>query len=251
MRLAMAVASLCVSFCISSCAPHQAASVAEVNVAAASNLTKVLREIAVAFEKQKQIKIVPSYGATAQLALQIDNGAPFDMLLAADTSHVDELIARGFALPGSRAVYARGQLVIWAPKRPDLRKIEELADPNVVGIVLAKPELAPYGEAAVESIRNMGLWDKLEKKIVYAPNIMAAKQFVDTSNGDAAFTALSLIIDQPGNYFFVDEKLHKPIDQALCIMKNAAHAEHARDFAKFLGSAEAREIFKRFGYGRP
>jgi molybdate transport system substrate-binding protein len=233
-----------------SCAPRPAPE-KELHVAAAANLSRILPELGAAYEKQSHVKVILSYGATAQLAQQIENGAPFDVFLAADTSHVDELVKGGFAIPDSRAIYARGQLVVWAPKRPDLRKIEELADAKFKAIIIAKPELAPYGAAAIESLQNMGLWDKLESKVVYAPSIMAAKQFADTGNGDAAFTALSLIIDQPGNYFFIDEKFHKPIDQALCIVKNTGQMQQATDFTAFLKGAEARGIFKRFGYGQP
>ncbi len=144
----------------------------------------------------------------------------------ADTEHVDQLIKSGNALADSRYLYARGNLVLWAPKRPDLKTLNDITGPGVAGIIIAKPELAPYGAAAIEALKNAKLWDKLQSKnIVYAPNISAAKQFVDTGNGDAAFTALSLIIDQPGNYFLIDEKPYSPINQALCItQKNAKDA---------------------------
>jgi molybdate transport system substrate-binding protein len=91
----------------------------------------------------------------------------------------------------------------------------------------------------------------VEKKIVYAPSIAIAKQFADTGNAEAAFTALALTVGQKGNSFPVDEKLHKPIEQALGIVKASKEAKNARAFTAFLAGAEAREILKRFGYIHP
>ena len=224
----------------------------ELHVAAAANLTRTLADVADAFEKSAHIHIVPSYGATAQLAQQIQNGAPFDVFLAADTTHVQQLMSSGAGAPGSYAIYGRGRLVVWAPKRPDFRKLSDIAGANVLGIIIANPALAPYGAASVEAMKNAGLWEALQKKnIVYMPNISAAKEAVDTGNGDAAFTAFSLIIDQPGNYFLVYEKLYQPIDQALCIVKDTKNIDAARKFTSWLTSSAGYEILRRWGYAKP
>ncbi len=141
-------------------------------------------------------------------------------------------------------------------RRPDLRTMDQFTQPDVRYIVVAKPELAPYGEAAVETLKAAGLWDKVLSKIVYAPSIAIAKQFGDTGNGDAAFTALALIVNPAngaiaGNYFPVPENLHKPIDQAMCAMKSSPQAQSAQAFMNFMKSAEARAILERFGYTQP
>jgi molybdate transport system substrate-binding protein len=224
---------------------------ADLHVAAAANLSNVLSDLSTAFEHQTTIHIVPSLGATAQLTQQIENGAPFDVFLAADVEHVDQLIKNGFVLSNSRAIYARGQLVVWAPRRPDLHTLNDLTRSDVRAIGVAKPELAPYGAAAIEALKNAGLWDKLEKKIVYAPSIAIAKQFADTGNTEAAFTALALTVGQSGNSIPVAGNLHKPIDQALGIVKDSREQKNARAFTVFLASPEAREILKRFGYIQP
>lgn len=223
----------------------------ELHVAAAANLANVLPELSTAFERQTKIHIVPSFGATAQLTQQIENGAPFDVFLSADTEHVDQLIKNGFVFSGSRAIYARGQLVLWAPRHPDIHTLDDLTKPDVHAIAVAKPELAPYGEAAVETLKNSHLWDKVEKKIVYAPSISISKQFADTGNAEAAFTALALTVGQKGDVVLIGEKLHKPIDQALGIVKDSKDRNDARAFTKFLAGPDAREILKRFGYIQP
>ncbi|MDQ2898526.1 MAG: molybdate ABC transporter substrate-binding protein, partial [Acidobacteriota bacterium] len=182
--------------CLTSCAPPIAKR--ELHVAAASNLAKVFGRISEAFEKRTGIHVVRSYGSTAQLAQQIENGAPYDLFLAADTEHVDLLVKKGLA--GSWMAYARGSLALWIPKRPDIRSLGDLANPSVRGVIIAKPELAPYGQAAVESLKSLKLWGLIEPKVIYAQNISAAKQYADTGNGDAAFTALALVIESPGHF---------------------------------------------------
>jgi molybdate transport system substrate-binding protein len=224
---------------------------AEVHVAAAANLTRVLSELAAEYERRTNVRIIPSYGATVQLSQQIENGAPFDVFMSADTQHVDDLARRGFTLPGTPAMYARGVLVLWAPKRPDVRTLDELAGPKNMVIVIARPELAPYGAASVEALKNLGIWDKVEKRVAYAPSISVAKQWGDTGNGDVAFTAMSLILDQPGNYFLIDPGLYKPIQQEMCVLKSASKPDLARAFEQFVLGPDARDILRRYGYGLP
>ena len=226
----------------------RAAAPPELHVAAAANLDHVLAELEVAFENQTHVHVVPSFGATAQLAQQIENGAPLDIFMAADMEHVDGLISKGVATADSKAIYARGQLVVWAPAHPELKTLAALADSSIRVIVIAKPELAPYGAAAIETLHNAGLWDRVQSKIVYAPSVSVAKQFADTGNGDAAFTASSLTAGAAGHAFLVDQKLHKPIDQALCIVKESKEQSNARAFTRFLAGAEAKAILKRYGY---
>jgi molybdate transport system substrate-binding protein len=228
----------------------------ELHVAAAANLSNVLPELATLFEKTTGVHVVPSMGATAQLTQQIENGAPFDVFLSADVEHIAQLVSKQLVAAGTRAIYARGELVVWAPRTPAIRKLSDLTKPEVHSIAVAKPELAPYGAAAVETLKAANLWDKLEAKIVYAPSIAIAKQYADTGNAEAAFTALALTINEKGSAFAVkgfpiDEKLHKPIDQALGIVRASAQQKQAQAFTAFLKSSEARAIFKRFGYGQP
>jgi molybdate transport system substrate-binding protein len=224
---------------------------AELHVAAAANLSNVLAEVSSAFEKKTGTHVVPSFGATAQLTQQIENGAPFDVFLSADTEHVDQLVKSGSLLADSRAIYARGRLVVWCPQHPEIKSVNDLASGGVRHIAVATPALAPYGAAAVEVLRKSGLWDKVEPKVVYAPSIAVAKQYADTGNADAAFTAFALTIGQNGSQFTVDEKLHSPIDQAAGIAKSTKEVQAARAFMQFLAGPDGRAIFRRFGYIEP
>ena len=233
---------------ITSIACGHAKEAREVHVAAAANLRTALDEIARAFESRTGIHVISTIGATAQLAQQVENGAPVDVFLAADTQHVDQLIAKGVADPQSRAVYARGQLVLWAPQRSDITNLRDLTLPGVKQVGCAKPELAPYGAAAIQALKREGLWQGVEPKLVYGQSISAARQFADSGNVAAAFTALSLVVNQRGHYVLIDEKLHDPLDQALCIVKHSAQPDSARKFRDFVLGDEGRAILGRYGY---
>jgi molybdate transport system substrate-binding protein len=225
----------------------------KLTVAAASNLKGVFDEIAAAFRAKTGVAVVLSYGSTAQLTQQIENGAPFDVFAAADTEHVDQLIAAGKLAKDSRAVYARGQLALWAPEGENLsvHTLADLTKPEVHFIAIAQPDLAPYGQAAVEAMKAAGLWDALRPKLVYANNINLARQFAATGNAEAAFTAYSLVSKDAGLVIKVPLELYLPIDQALAVVASSPENELARQFATFVTGPESRAILGGTGYGLP
>jgi len=225
----------------------------EVTVAAAANLTDVFARIGQDFQAQTGVHPVFSFASTAQLTQQIENGAPFDVFAAADATHIGELERRGLVLAGSRAVYARGVLVLWVPPNSQARidRIEDLASPTIRFIAVAKPELAPYGQASVDTLKRLGMWDRLSPKIVYAENINGAKQYGTSNNADAVFTAYSLVLKENGKIIRIDESLHQPIDQELAIIANQKHVDAARKFAAFLLTGAGRKILADYGYTVP
>src|SRR5665213_1465058 len=145
----------------------------EVTVGAAANLSTVFQEVGPQFEAATGIHPVFSFASTAQLAVQIEGGAPFDVYAAADVVHVEQLEKKRLIVPGSRAVYATGILALWIPPNSAaaINRPEDLVLPAVKVIALAKPELAPYGLAARETLQKLGIWNQVAHKVVYADNI--------------------------------------------------------------------------------
>jgi|SRR5579863_7725968 len=222
----------------------------ELNVATAANLTRVFGELGGIFERETGIHVIFSFGATAQLAQQVEHGAPFDVFAAADTEHIDELAQKGLVLPSTRAIYARGKLVLWVPDaRVPVERIEDLARAGVTHVAIANPQLAPYGRAAVETLHALHLWETVQPKIVYGQNISITTQYAATGNADAAFTALALVYDNArGRKIEVPENLHSPIDQAIAVVRSTSKPDQARKFVEFIVSAKARTVLKRYGY---
>jgi molybdate transport system substrate-binding protein len=219
-------------------------------IAAAANLTQVFQQLGPPFEQQTGIHPVFSFGSTAQLARQVENSAPFDVIAAADSQHIDELDRKGLLVPGSRAVYATGVLAVWIPphSHATVTRVLDLASPTVSIIAVAKPELAPYGEATVATLQRLGIWDAVKSKIVYAENISMAKQFGTSNNADAVFTAYSLVLKESGRVIPVDERLHRPITQELGIVRRSQHSMEARRFVDFLLTGSGRQVLLSYGY---
>ncbi len=225
----------------------------KLTVAAAANLMGVFGEVGSAFKAETGIEVTFSYGSTAQLAQQIENGAPFDLFAAADTEHIDSLVARRKLMAESRAVYASGQLALWIPKgeQSGIREMKDLNRQTVRFVAVAQPELAPYGKATIEALQHSGLWKIVQPKIVYAMNINQVKQWAASGNADAAFTAYSLVLHDRGTVLKVDPALYHPIEQALGIVTGSPRVEQAQRFRKFLLGTAGRSILERNGYLLP
>jgi molybdate transport system substrate-binding protein len=222
-------------------------------VAAAANLTDVFGEVGRAFKARTGIEVVFSYSSTAELAQQIDNGAPFDLFAAADTEHVDSLVSTRKLTADSRAVYALGQLALWIPKgeQSGIRELKDLAGRKVRFISVAQPELAPYGQATIEVLKNAGIWDAVQPKVVYANSISQAKQMAASGNADAAFTAYSLVLHDQGSVLKIEPHLYHPIEQAIAIVASSPRLEPAKQFRSFLLGPDGRTILAKSGYLLP
>lgn len=233
--------------------PNAKTSQTEINVAAAANLSDVFAEVAKQFTAQTGIRVVYSFGATADLEKQIENGAPFDVFAAADVEHIDKLDREGLLTSGTRAIYARGRLVMWVPagSHIQLAKIEDITGSEVERIAIAKPDIAPYGLATVFALRKLNIWERVEAKVVYGQNVLQAKQYAATGNAEVAFIPLALLKPGEGNYLEVDSSLHQPIDQALAVIKNSEKQAAARRFTSFVLSSEGQALLTRSGYNRP
>jgi molybdate transport system substrate-binding protein len=226
---------------------------AEINVAAAANLTDAFTELGKEFTARTGVAVVYSFGATADLEKQIENGAPFDVFASADVEHVDRLNSQGLLTPQTSNVYARGRLILWIPPGSPLtlNRIEDITRVEVERISIAKPDLAPYGRATVEALRALNLWQQVEPKVIYGQNVSQTKQYAATGNAEVAFIPLSLVKANEGHSIEIDERLHQPINQAIAVIKDSRQQEAARRFLDFVLSPEGQALLERYGYRKP
>jgi molybdate transport system substrate-binding protein len=222
-------------------------------VAAASNLSGVFDKIGAEFTQQSGVEVKFNYGATVQLAQQIEHGAEFDLLAAADTEHVDQLVKSGAVLAASRAIYARGKLALWVPagSQARIKTLRDLAGKSVRFVAIANPDVAPYGAAAEQLLRAAELWDALQPRLVRAENVTAARQTASTGNADAAFTAYSLVFRESGTLVPLDTSKLAPINQALAIPARSTQPDNARKFADYILHGPGREVLREAGYDLP
>ena len=222
---------------------------AQTNVAVAANFTEAAREIAAAFKQKTGHEAVLSFGASGQFYTQITQGAPFQVFLSADESRPEKLIEDGLAVPDSRFTYAIGKLVLWS-KTPDLVKGEEtLKIASIAKLAIINPVAAPYGAAAVETMKSLKIYDTLKPKIVEGATVTQALQFVETGNAEIGFVSLSQLTGrETGSRWLVPQELYSPIRQDAVLLKSGASNEAATGFIAFLRSPEARAIMEKFGY---
>ncbi|MCE6950034.1 molybdate ABC transporter substrate-binding protein [Cereibacter sphaeroides] len=222
----------------------------EILAAVAANFTDAATEIGTAFRKATGNTVTYSFGASGQLYTQITQDAPFHVFLSADQTRAEKAEADGFAVPGSRFTYAVGKLVLWSadPARIDGTGAA-LKDASLTHVAIADPATAPYGAAAVEVMRHLGVFEALEPKIVQGKSISQTHQFAATANADVGFVALSQIVaDDKGSRWIVPQELYTPIRQDAVLLKKGEASEAARAYVEFLKSPEATAIIGKYGY---
>lgn len=228
------------------------ATAAELRVAAAASSQEALVAIARDFERHSGDTVRFSFGSSGKLYQQIRHGAPFDLFFSADVAYAERLVAEGHAEAPRR--YARGRLVIWAPRGSTLdldRGLAVLAAPGVRHVAIANPKIAPYGRAAVEALTKAGLYAAVAPKFVVGENIAQAAQFAHAGGADAGLLALSLAVSprlRPrGTYRLVPQALHGPIDAAAAVVTRSAEPALARRFLDYATGPEAAPHWRRFG----
>jgi len=221
-------------------------------IAAASSFRFALNPIIKEFERKTGNKVLVSYGASGHFYIQIKNGAPYDIFISANEIYPKKLIESGKAVKASYTVFARGKLVLFTTKDIELKDYKVLLFPEVETIAIANPKHAPYGRAAVEFLKNAGLYEKVLKKLVYGSNVSQAFQYVVSGGADVGLVALSLVIPYgKGKYLLIDQKLYSPVNNVAVITEYGKSKKASWEFLKFLTSPFARKVLKEYGYEVP
>ncbi len=230
----------------------------QVTAAIAANFAGTVKELKPLFERASGHRLVTSLASSGTLFAQIHNGAPYDVFLSADEQRPQQLIRDGLAVADSAFIYASGQLVLWSNET-------ELIDPqgnilrnahwpkkDIRHIALANPKTAPYGRAAMETLRTMQLVEPTKAYRITGQNIAQTFQFVASSNAQLGFIAetqlLSLTKSERGSYWRVPKEMHKPIQQMAVLLNRGRENSAAQDFLKFLQSPQAQSIIRGQGY---
>jgi len=229
------------------------ASADEVQVAVAANFTAPMQVIAAVFEKDTGHKAQLAFGSSGKFYAQIKNGAPFQVLLSADGEIPAKLEREGAAVPGTRFTYAIGKLALWSATEGMVDdKGEILKKGSYAHLAIANPKLAPYGAAAIETLKNLGVLEAVQAKFVQGENIAQTYQFVDSGNAELGFVALSQITKDgkliKGSAWIVPSKLHAPIRQDAVILTTGKDNPAAGALMNFLKSAKAKGIIRAYGY---
>ncbi len=225
----------------------------EVQVAVAANLMTPMQQIAALFERETGHKALLSFGATGKFYAQIANGAPFEVLLAADGETPLRLEKEGLGVAGSRFTYAIGKLVLWSadPDRVDAGGAV-LRIGNFRHLALANPKTAPYGAAAMEAMNKLGLLAELQPRFVQGENITQAQQFVVTGNAELGFIALSQVYKDgkltAGSMWMVPDNLYPPIVQDAVLLAKGRDKPAPAALMAYLRGERAKAVIRSYGY---
>lgn len=236
---------------------HAAAAQAVLQVAVAANFALPAQKIANGFERETGQRVALALGSTGKFYAQIRHGAPFAVLLAADSDTPARLVREGLAVTESRFTYAVGHLVLWSAQ-PGLvdaqgEVLGRMARGQLPGkLALADPRLAPYGAAAQQTLAQLGLTEALRPHGVLGENIAQTHQFVKSGNAVLGLVALSQVMDDgriaSGSAWRVPAHLHAPIRQDAVLLTAGASQSPARAFLQYLRSDAARTVIAAHGY---
>jgi molybdate transport system substrate-binding protein len=222
-------------------------------VAAAADLQFAFTDITKAFEQETGHRVTLVFGSTGQLAQQILNGAPYDLIAAADMKYVDQMVADGLALKESAALYARGRIVLAVNRKTGIpvTSLEDLTSMRIQHIAIANPEHAPYGVAAKQALQAAGVWDRVQNKMVYGENVRQALQFIQTGDAEAGIISLSVANVPEIQWSLIDEKLHAPLDQELAILSTCKVPGLAGEYIRFINGPSGRPVMRQYGFLLP
>ena len=227
----------------------------ELRIAVAANFLSTMQQLEHEFEAATNHDIAIIAGSTGLLYAQIRNGAPFDILLAADQQRPDLLAEDGYGDPAGVFTYAIGRLALWSAdaERVSEQGLEQLETEPFRWLAIAEPKIAPYGIAAQQTQQHLGVWDALQSRIVKGQNVAQAFAMADTGNAELGFVALAQVLARGGesSFVIVPEDAHEPIRQDAIVLSRAVGKPVASAFVEYLKSQEAAAIIERSGYRFP
>ncbi|MDR2520593.1 MAG: molybdate ABC transporter substrate-binding protein [Bacteroidales bacterium OttesenSCG-928-I14] len=224
-----------------------------VKVAAAANLSYVLKEIKKQYELEyPHSKINITFGPSGLFTNQILNGADFDFFMAADMVYPEKIVSSGYA-NGKVDIYAYGKLALWSLNLDVSNGLRSLFLPQVKKIAIANPKTAPYGRSAVRLLKNNGVYDKINNKIVWGDDISQTAQFAFSGNAELAFIALSFAfspeMQNNGHFYVFPEDVCPQQKQGCVLIKKSKSKKEAERFKNYVMGHKCDGLWIKFGYG--
>jgi molybdate transport system substrate-binding protein len=221
-------------------------------VAVAANLRFVMEEVNVAFEKETGIGVEMVTASSGKLTAQIKSGAPYDVFLSANFKYPNSLYRDGYA-KSKPVLFCKGTLVAWTNKSlvPD-STLANLTDTEIKKIGIANPQNAPYGIAAEELLKKLGLYSSIKSKLVFAENVSQLNQYVLNNAVDLAITAKSAVLSSKlkgiGEWKEIDTINYSVVKQYFVELKSKKNANVVEKYLDFFSSHRTEEILNKYGY---
>jgi molybdate transport system substrate-binding protein len=241
------LAILCIN--LSSAEPAQ-----EIIVSAAISLKNAFEEIGKIFkEKHPWAKIRFNFGASGDLARQIEAGAPVDVFASAAQKDMDDIDQKGLITYGTRMNFAGNSVVLVKPSMSQIRMelFEDLRKPEVKKIVIGNPKSVPAGRYAEEVLKYLKLWEGVKEKLVFAEHVRQALDYVARNEVDAAMVYSTDAMIRPKEVKIVTkapDKSHQPIVYPIAIVKRSRNQSLAKEFTALVLSNEGKTLLNKYGF---
>lgn len=230
-------------------------------VAAAASVKFALTEIAARFAAETGQELKLTFGSSGSITHQIEQGAPFEVFLAADEDYIARLFKGGFTRDGGR-VYARGRLGLFVPESAKFQADSQLAglqaalsNGQIKRFAIANPAHAPYGRAARAALEWAGIWQEIQPLLALGENATQATQFAASGATQGGLVPLSLAqmpdIRDRGQFILLPASAHagEPLRHRMVLMKNAGREASA--FYAYLQQPGAARILQKYGFALP
>lgn len=217
----------------------------EITVSAAASLKEVMGELTGKFQNEnKDIKINLNLGGSGALKNQIVAGAPVDLVFFASQKDLKDLDNKGFIDKEYQKDILKNRLVVAG--RSNIDSLDKLVGSSIaIGI----PESVPAGKYSKEAFINYGIWDKVQKDIVYAKDVRSAAQYIDLYEVDYSliYKTDARVLKNSEIVYTVPENLHTPIIYSYGVIKDRAN-ENVVKLYNYLNSETAKKLYKKYGF---
>ena len=233
------------------CSPKPA--LQTLSIAAAADLQFALDDLARGFRAAHPgVVLRISYGSSGNFFMQLQNQAPFDLFLSADVAYPRQLVQQGIGVKDSIFIYAVGRIAVWTPARSPLDPKAALESPALRHLAIANPQHAPYGRAAEAALRSLGVYDRVQSKLVLGENIAQTLEFVQSGAADAGVVALSLALAPAvrgqGRYWEIPLNAYPRMEQGGVIVKDSSAA---RAFRSWMLAPQGVRVLQAYGFSLP
>jgi molybdate transport system substrate-binding protein len=227
----------------------------EITVSAAASLRDAFREISKQYEERTGARINFNFGASGALQKQIESGAPVDVFASAGIPQMDALAAQGLIVPETRRDFARNTLVLIVPadSTSGITTFADLSGAKVAKLAVGNPKTVPIGQYAEQSLTRLGLWQRIEPRLIPAEDVRQALDYVARGEVDAGIVYASDVRatgDRVRIVATAPADSHDPILYPIAVVRASSHQEAARAFIDEVMSDEGQRIMEKYGFTR-
>lgn len=224
----------------------------EIYVFAASSMTDCLNEVIDLYEKESDNHVIPVYEGSGTLKKQISEGADCDIFISANQTYMDELQEEGAVQEDTRKDLLGNSLTLIASaeKAETITDVQSLLNDDIAIVAIGEPNDVPAGQYAKEMFENLGIWNDIQSKLVYAKNVRAVLEYVDGGDADAGFVYRTdaVLLEKGVIIGDVPEEYYTTVHYPAAIMTNASQPKAAADFYDFLKNDKVKAVFEKYGF---